>query len=350
MQKIDPTLFKTEIENHYISVQKHPTEDLFIYNYTQKAQYDKNWNALTLMARGLILDGEGNIKARPFQKFFNHGETGAPTVFGDFRVYEKYDGSLGILYWVGNEPFLATRGSFTSEQAVKGTEMLKLALKGNFGALERDKTYCFEIIYPQNRIVVDYGAFEGLILLAVIDNETGWDYPLGEYELKELPFQFAKTYSGIYELGQIKEFLKEDNKEGFVIFWGGFRLKIKFDEYVRLHRLLTKVTARSIWDLMQKGEEINEMLERVPDEFYDWVKKTKEDLEKHYNEIAKEALEILGTVCGLTTRKERAEIILKYKYPAVVFAMMDGKENKPWQQIIWKILYPPHIKPFKQEI
>ena len=32
---------------------------------------------------------------------------------------EKIDGSLGILYWVGDEAKIATRGSFTSRQAEK---------------------------------------------------------------------------------------------------------------------------------------------------------------------------------------------------------------------------------------
>ena len=35
------------------------------------------------------------------------------------------------------------------------------------------KTYLFEIIYPENRIVVDYGDYKGLVLIDVIDNETG---------------------------------------------------------------------------------------------------------------------------------------------------------------------------------
>lgn len=37
-----------------------------MYNYTAKAQYDKLWNEVTLQCRGLILDGDGNVVARPF--------------------------------------------------------------------------------------------------------------------------------------------------------------------------------------------------------------------------------------------------------------------------------------------
>mgnify|MGYP001586199763 CR=1 FL=1 len=48
------------VDEKYISVQKHPEVDLWIYNYTQKAQFDRVWNEETLSCRGLILDKENN--------------------------------------------------------------------------------------------------------------------------------------------------------------------------------------------------------------------------------------------------------------------------------------------------
>jgi len=72
-----------------------------------------------------------------------------------FEVYEKLDGSLGILYWVDDEPRVATRGSFTGVQAQRGTAILR-ARYGHV-AFRTDVTYLFEILFPENRIVVDYG-------------------------------------------------------------------------------------------------------------------------------------------------------------------------------------------------
>jgi hypothetical protein len=34
------------------------------------------------------------------------------------------DGSLGILYWIGNMPYISTRGFFLSDQALVGTRIL----------------------------------------------------------------------------------------------------------------------------------------------------------------------------------------------------------------------------------
>ena len=51
--------------------QVHPTKDLTIWNYSTKVQYDRLWDEVTLMARGLVTNSKGEIIARPFTKFFN---------------------------------------------------------------------------------------------------------------------------------------------------------------------------------------------------------------------------------------------------------------------------------------
>jgi RNA ligase len=104
------------------------------------------------MCRGLVTDDKGNIVARPFKKFFNM-EEGKHTPTSDFEVYDKMDGSLGIFFYYEGGWVMATRGSFTSDQAVKGYEMM---FKYDFANLHKDYTYLFEIIYDQNRIVVKY--------------------------------------------------------------------------------------------------------------------------------------------------------------------------------------------------
>jgi len=74
-------LLRQMLDERLVIVQKHPDADLFIYNYTNKAQYDRIWNEITLQSRGLILDADLNIVARPFKKFFNleeHPESEIP--------------------------------------------------------------------------------------------------------------------------------------------------------------------------------------------------------------------------------------------------------------------------------
>jgi RNA ligase len=120
------------VEEGWLISQEHPTLDLTIYNYSQKTQFESNWTEWTLMCRGLVVNSKGDIVARPFSKFFNWEEV-ANTIpaSGSYEVYEKMDGSLGIFFWYADEktetlhPVFASRGSFTSDQAVKGWEMLQ---------------------------------------------------------------------------------------------------------------------------------------------------------------------------------------------------------------------------------
>ncbi len=340
---MDFQLLETLIQENYIHVQEHPSGELRIYNYSPKAQYDRVWNEWTMLCRGLIMDRNYQIVARPFQKFFNleeHKQENIPlgSFEESFEVYEKLDGSLGILYQFENQIFIATRGSFNSKQSIKATQLLHQKYAHALPHIKQGKTYLFEIIYPENRIVIDYGAKEDLILLAVIDNQTGKDEIL-----PEIGFPLVKRYDGIADLNILKT-LQEDNKEGFVIkFASGFRVKVKFEEYVRLHRILTQVSSRNIWEFLASNQSLDQVLERVPDEFYDWVKKIVHELTTHYQDIetyCKENFKDLGN------RKDTALYFQTLQYPAVLFAMLDGKD---YTGRIWKMVEPTYEKPFRIE-
>ena len=136
---------KEMIAAGYVKENQHPTEDLFIYNYSETAQFERIWNEVTLQCRGLILDGIGNVVSRPFPKFFNLEELVGKTIPSlPFDVYEKMDGSLGISYWVDNEVFIATRGSFTSDQAHKAMELLNTEYFDGKKKMNPEITYLFE--------------------------------------------------------------------------------------------------------------------------------------------------------------------------------------------------------------
>ncbi|RYU97164.1 RNA ligase [Emticicia agri] len=328
------------IANDYINVQKHNDADLYIYNYSAKAQYDRVWNEWTLACRGLIMNADYEVVARPFGKFFNWGELANQVIPQEsFEVYEKMDGSLGILYWIGEIPYIATRGSFNSDQAKVATQLLHTKYATSIPLLDKTKTYLFEIIYPENRIVVNYGDTKALVLLGVIDTKTG-----EECALQQIGFEVVKLYDGINDLYQLKK-LEENNREGYVIkFESGLRLKVKFEEYQRVHQIITRVSNVNIWEHLKEGNDLREILDRVPDEFYDWVKMTEQQLFESFKAIeakAKSEFKMFGT------RKENALYYQTCSYPAVLFKMM---EDKPYDQIIWKMLRPKFEKPFATPI
>lgn len=152
---LDPALLAVEVTEGWIRKQKHPDfPELSIFNYTEKTQFDRHWNDATRMCRGLIVNEEtGEVLARPFPKIHNFDESEAPRIVDDQILYHwdnKWDGSLGIMYRrPDGEYALATRGSFASDQAIKGTQMLleQPDLYYYKDAYESGLTPLFEIIY-----------------------------------------------------------------------------------------------------------------------------------------------------------------------------------------------------------
>jgi len=334
------TTLKEMIAAGYVKVNQHPTADLYIYNYSETAQFERIWNDITLQCRGLILDGKGRVVARPFPKFFNLEElVNKPIPKLPFEVYEKMDGSLGISYCVEEEVYIATRGSFISEQSLKANELLNTTYAAAKTKMNPAITYLFEIIYPQNRIVLDYGDKEELVLLGMIETATGKELPL-----MDIGFPMVKKYDGLTDLHQLKA-LAFDNKEGFVVrFANNFRLKVKFEEYVRIHRIMTQVSSKTIWENLMAGDSFKEILERVPDEFYQWVEMTKARLEKEYEQI-----EIIAKseYKELPTRKETALYFQTCQYPKILFSMLDRKD---YSETIWRYIRPAYERPFTGRI
>ncbi len=326
--------------------QTHPTFPLTIWNYTPDVQYGEKWDDITLQCRGLVTDNEGNVAARPFKKFFNIEEN-KHTPTSEFEVFDKMDGSLGIMFKYNGEMVCATRGSFTSEQSKWMTEF---ALKYNYQNIIVDGfTYLFEIIYPENRIVVNYEGQERLVLLGIINTETGEELPYND--LFE-GFDVVKKYDGIRDYSELKGKV-EQNSEGFVVrFSNGERMKIKGEEYLRLHKIMTNVSTTGVWELLSSGGDINEFLKDVPDEFYKKV--------KDYADLLKYGFYRVSEDCGKShhyfrygkyndreiepTKKQFAEHVMNHGHPpyrAVMFAMWDGK---PYDKLIWNVLKPEFKK------
>ena len=333
-------------QNGLLTKNKHPKFDLFIWNYTPKTQYESLWDNVTLSCRGLVTDNDGNIIALSFTKFFNI-EEGKFEPTEKFEVWEKMDGSLGIVFWYEGQWVVATRGSFTSDQAIKARELLK---KYNTDIMFRHLTFCFEVLYKNNQIVVDYGDYEGLVLLGTFDT-AGKEYDIemwGEYG-----FDVVKKYDGIKDYKELKEMVKND-QEGFVVkFSNGDRIKVKGIEYLRLHKIMTNVTTTGIWEYLKNGEDVLDLLKDVPDESYNKIKSYVKDLKYGFFQISE--------YCGKShdgfrygkfgdkelepTKKEFAEFMvlnnIKPKLRSVMFAMWD---KKPYDHIIWGLIKPEFRK------
>lgn len=232
--------------------EKHQHSDLFIYGYYSHDNIV--WDEVNVHLRGMIADSDGNIHARSFKKFFTFKSYLSPTtvLLADNqyvqlkspirKIYEKIDGCLVMLYWIGDEPFLATQRSFTSNKAIKATDILHQKYRSTFSEFKRDRTYIFEAVFAENRIVVDYGNEEELYLIGIIDNETGKELPLENIGFK-LPRDYTDEFSLVKDL-KVLQNLNIPNKEGFVLTYeDGLKIKIKFPWYQQMHAIHDKLVS-----------------------------------------------------------------------------------------------------------
>lgn len=343
-----------KLENDgYVRTVKHNTLPLVVYNYTPKTQFEAAWGEYPILrkCRGLVLDIEGKIWATPFPKFHNWEElqpSELPCNGDKIEITEKMDGSLIIVFRYNDQVVYSTRGSFYSDQCLAAQKLFKEMYSEDW--VEDGKTYLFEYIGFTNQIVVRYDKHD-LVHLALLDTSSGFDL------IRDSRFNLVPIYElhgGIMgdELYQKLKSLDMPNKEGFVIrqvsdgTFPDWRGKIKYENYIFLHSVMTNLSTVDIWERLKNNISLDDILDVAPDEFNEFIKKTKKDLEDKFNLLESKAKIAYETVKLIPLRKDQAAYINSFckEIAPLVFKMID---NSTYDQIIWKMIKPERIVPFE---
>jgi RNA ligase len=310
-------------------------DNFALIKYSKECQYKRYWNEYTSIARGLILDIVNNrLIALPFPKILNHSEVPSSVWINQQveSVQEKLDGSLGIIYHDGNDWAVATTGSFNSEQGKVCLNLIQ-PIKHSFPL---NHTILVEIIYPENRIVLDYGNQTKLVYLTSYDHST-----FKEVDHSALFAHHPYTFPTKTNLLSVLQGLENQNAEGFMVkFVDGTRLKFKTESYLALHRLLTDITKRKVWDLYAlNGYSKTKTLEMYPNEF---LKEILEYLDKFEFDFQSNLTEVLDNYDAYKqlskTRKEFASLVSRHNsiVQSALFSMYDGKS---YENIVKQIRY-----------
>lgn len=289
-------------ESGFIRVEKHPTEDLYIFGYYSNEPYPKiEWTPLSSLCRGLITNGNGEIIEHPFPKFFTFKTYLSPNIalLSDsqivsipkckYRITEKIDGSMVVLYWIGDIPYCATQRSFTNVKAKIATEILHEKYTHLFNKLDKRFTYIFEAVYPDTSVLVDYGDTKDLFLIGIIDKKSGIPIEIFNTGFKTCK-DFTSKYANVKKLNELSA-LNIKNQEGFVIYYeNGLMIKIKFPWYIEAHKALDSmfmiekklinthkdllytqgktfpnITAKDVWNCLKSGDtDLLHIRARVP--------------------------------------------------------------------------------------
>ena len=334
---IDRNKLNKLIAEHFISVRKHPQLHLWIYNYTPKCQYHRVWNEITTKCRGLIMDSHDRIVSNPFSKFFNLGEEGMtlenlPSEIP--QITEKVSGSLGILYDNMDSPAISTRGSFESPMAVWGT--MWLSEKGyKISDFKREYTYLFEILYKENKIICNYN-IEELVLLAVRHTISGNEVSHIE-EAERLGITPVKVFNlSIKKAITMLDGMKGEEQEGFVVKYNnGLRIKLKCEDYIRIHRIISGFSQKHIIEAMENGNAM--FLNELPDELHNEAKAIISEIEEKRQTIMNSAKMVAEKAKRLETRREQALLILHSEYPSVSFSLLDDKPENA-ENAVWTVI------------
>lgn len=338
---IDPADLDRGIKDGLIKVRHDSAEQQRIYNYSDAAMYTSGaWdNPAVRQCRGLITDLDGRIIARPWAKFFNHGqkEAGNLDLFAPVQVTDKMDGSLGILHRGGSGRLrVATRGSFESDQAKHATAWLDdLGYDAqDFGYLDT-VTPLVEIIYPANRIVCDYGVRDELVLLGGVNIDTG-EY-LGPNDAAFARWPFARTR--VFEYDSLHSALAAKPRAGAEGLCVRFLdrshvVKIKQEDYVLLHRIVTGLSERSVWQHMSDGGALPGLLGPMPDELHDWTREVWDRLTTATDAIESDArLRHRRILADLPPGHARGDFAARAKACGLLapylFQIYDGRDPRP---------------------
>lgn len=229
---------------------------LRLYNYTKNVVYNREWDDVTTIARGLIIDSRDNsVAAISLPKFFNWQEYGVDVVIPEGKpdvATIKEDGSLGISYYYMGELRWATRGSFYSEHAAAAQEMWDR----NYSHIKVPKNWTLiaEIIHPISENVVHYD-FEDLILLGIRNIETGEDYSYDHVLAwgTKVGMKVVEKAENDFELLKAQASKLDSQHEGFVLRWGDLRIKVKGQAYCEVARILQGLTDRAVADYWYFG-------------------------------------------------------------------------------------------------
>jgi len=321
-----------------------PCEKLVLYNYTDKCTYEKKWNKHTLNARGTVYErSTGKLVAKAFPKFFNFSELPVSKARNlaketNFKAFEKMDGSLGILYHYDGRWRINTRGSFTSDQAIYARKLLnKYTLPEGYESM----TFLVEIIYPENKIIVDYGDKEELVLLGGYELLTGEEV-FRDPENKE--FEMFTERTGMSHAKPFKHCSIEDlqrlqgmigkNDEGWVVrFPNGERAKFKGHDYLKIARILSKCSPLELWRNMSYGKVDSSLIAQIPEEILPEIEPMINSLEvayrKHHRAIDVEHTHLLNKIRGSENlRKAIAGELNNLKYGSLHFSYLDNNAKR----------------------
>ncbi len=309
--------------------------NLMILNYGIECDFS---DPLVQEARGIIINTDSlEVVCWPFRKFGNYGEVYADDIdWNTARVQEKIDGSIVKLWydhrtdrwWWATNSMIDASEAHVMDSAVSFMSLIRRAENYSsipFSCLDKDKTYLFELVAPEQKIVIRYD-YPYLYHIGTRSNITGQESndDIGICKPTEYPLHSLSEC-----IKAVRELNTEDGDiqhEGFVVVDANWhRIKVKSPEYIYAHRVATchVYTKKRLFPMIRSNDESLEELIRTASDsevyirYYQW----------QYAELKKNV--------GIAISKARA-LFEELEHDRKAIA--DYLRNEPYQPFCYKAL------------
>ena len=313
---------------------------LITFKYDQLDSHSHRTDPLVRECRGLILDESLNwrLVAYPFKRFFNFGDGVADEINWDKAcVQEKLDGSLAILYFFREEWRIASSGTPDAQGMFGLNDQLTMQdlfwqtlgnqvgwnwMQRMLARLPQTYTFMFELCTIHNRVVVRHEK-DKLVLLGARDLNTHQEFRPGEvihlFPNTEIPQVFAG--GSAKEVIEMLYDMDGQTQEGFVVYDGTNRIKMKCPSYTALHHLTSNFTSmRLIMQNVIMREETAEVAAVFP-EYADvlW------EADKKYHDLISGLEEEYRVNKDIENQKDFALAVKNSQCSGALFALRAGK-------------------------
>lgn len=236
------------------------------------AIWNTGFHRIAKECRGKIVDlNTKTVVSYPFDKFFNLNEvpeTDEKLVKSWINksdyvwATDKIDGSTIIVSLYNGKPIITTNGSFENDQTKWAKELFDKQYPKFLENITDEYTYIFELIHPENKIVLDYNGEKSLYLLNIRNLNTEKLMPLDFVHniAKKFGFKLPEVYNfkNLDTMIHLAHTLTGANKEGWVIRIGvgehEYMVKLKLDEYFAMHKAFGKIRLGWVYKHLLMGD------------------------------------------------------------------------------------------------
>ena len=267
--------------------------------------------------RSIVIDVVNDcIILSPFSKFFNINELEETSLeniqkridnANTIEFSDKLDGSMQSARWYNNKIIMAGSQAINPANSWRlqdGYRMLnenpryKEMLKKN-----PNFTFIFEYISLKDAHVVKYTKEqEGLYLIGIRNVLDGRECNYKSVIDIANKFNIPTTKLFDKTLEQVMSELDDkssDEAEGFVINIDGYKVKLKYNDYVHIHKALSKLSSVNLIIRSIADDKYDDLLAKLPVAYHDQVKKvaaivvdyinrTEKTIREYYNEAPKD--------------------------------------------------------------